>query len=196
MSARRELLALWTRCDTLRSRLGTPGADLDAAARRALEDGSVELAGAARRLGSAGMLTPSHARDLEEAREGLSAAAAGRMDPFTAVARYAFALQEVAAGLRVPLGAPGNGEENGLAPDVPLSSTATVVEALAYAGSLATGAGHRLGGFSGSGGGAGRRFTARCAGCGGLVSVQRQAGAWSLSRVAPCAAGATAPVPS
>jgi hypothetical protein len=193
MSARRELLALWTRCDTLRERLGTPGAELDVAARRALDDASAELRGAIRRLGSAGMLTPAQTRDLEAARDGLSAASERRMAPFSAVARYAFALQEVAAGLRVPLGTPANGERNGLAARAALSSSATIVEALAHAGSLAADAGHRLGVFTGSGGGASRRFTARCAGCGGEVSVQRQAGGWSLTRVAPCVAGVPTP---
>lgn len=175
-----------------------PDAALDAGARKLLETSSDELASAVRRLGTAGMLSPVHTRDLERAHEALTAALTGGMAPSTAIARYAFALQEVAAGLHIPLGtpAPGGGEGNGLAAEGAPAPTATVVEALAYAGSLAAGAGHRLSGFTGAGNGTARRFTARCDGCGGTVSVQREAGGWSFSRVLPCTAHVPAPATS
>jgi hypothetical protein len=200
MSARRELHALWTRCDTLRMQIGPPGVALSADARRLLETTSDELASAMRRLGSAGMLTPVQTRDLEGAREALTAAGNGGLAPATAVARYAFALQEVAAGMRIAL-APRVAGDNGLATtaavggdeDTAAHSTTEAVEALAHATSLASKAGHRLGVFTGSGSGAGQRFTARCAGCGGEVRVQRQAGVWSYSRVAPCSRPTASP---
>jgi hypothetical protein len=197
MSARRELLALWTRCDTLRERLETPGARVDADARRLLEAASVELAGAARRLGNAGMLTPPQTRDLEEAREALIAARDGSLSPATAIARCAFAVQEVAAALHVPLTPPRHAEgSDGVSVEVVPASTATVVEALAHAGSLAAGAGHRLNGFAGPGSGNGQRFIARCTQCGGQVSVERLAGVWTFGGVARCAPVAPVTAPS
>jgi hypothetical protein len=186
MSARRELFALWTRCDTLRERLETPGAGVDADARRLFEAASAELTNAARRLDSAGMLTPAQTRDLQEARDALNAARDGALSPATAIARLAFAIQEVATGLRVPLAPPRTQDGNGVSVEILPASTATAVEALAHAGSLAAGAGHRLSGFTGSGSGNGQRFTARCSGCGGEVIVERLAGVWTLSGVARC----------
>jgi hypothetical protein len=196
MSARRELFALWTRCDTLREQLGAPEAGVDPDARRLLEAASVELAGAARRLDSAGMLAPKMVRELEEAQEALIAARDGALSPTTAIARFAFAVQEVAAALRVPLTPPRNLDGNGVSVEIVPASTATAVEALAHAGSLATSAGHRLGGFAGSGAGNGQRFTARCSRCGGEVSVERLAGVWTFSGVARCAPVARLTAPS
>ena len=186
MSARRELFALWTRCDTLRGRLGTPGVEVDADARRLLDAASVELTSAARRLDSAGMLAPTQIRELQEAREALNSARDGAVSPATAIARFAFAVQEVAAALRVSLAPLRGGDGNGVSVEIVPASTATAVEALAHAGSLAAGAGHRLSGFAGSGTGNGQRFTARCSGCGGDVSVVRLAGVWTFSGVARC----------
>ena len=195
MSARRELFALWTRCDTLRERLGAPEAGADPDARRLLEAASVELAGAARRLDSAGMLAPKMIRELEEAREALIAARDGALSPTTAIARFAFAVQEVAAAFRVAL-TPPRKDGNGVSVEIAPASTATAVEALAHAGSLAAAAGHRLSGFAGSGAGNGQRFTARCSRCRGVVSVERLAGVWTFSGVGRCAPAVRQAAPS
>ncbi|HVS42745.1 MAG TPA: hypothetical protein VMU20_10785 [Candidatus Dormibacteraeota bacterium] len=196
MSARRELFALWTRCDTLREQLGAPDAGIDPDARRLLEAASVELAGAARRLDSAGMLAPAHVRELEEAREALIAARDGALSPTTAIARFAFAVQEVAAACRVPLTPLRNPDGNGVSVEIVPASTATAVDALAHAGSLAAAAGHRLSGFAGSGAGNGHGFTARCSRCRGEVRVERLAGVWTFSGVARCAPAARLAAPS
>jgi hypothetical protein len=103
MSARRELSALWSRCDWLRERLGPPGCEPGPDARRLLDAASDELASALRRLVSAGMLTPVQTRELEEALGGLAAAGNGGGPPATAIAGYALALQRVAAGLHIGL---------------------------------------------------------------------------------------------
>src|SRR5205807_278848 len=113
---------------------------------------------------------------------------AGGLSPATAIARYAFAVREVAAALHVALAPPRGADGDGLSVEVLPASTATVLEALAHAGSLASAAGHRLSGFAGSGKGNGQRFTARCAGCGGQVSVERLAGVWAFGGVARCTA--------
>jgi hypothetical protein len=103
MSARRELAALWLRCDSLRERVGPPGGEASPDARRLLDALSDELASALRRLVSAGALTTAQARDLEEARGGLAAGRRGGLSPGTAVAGCAVALQRVAAGLHISL---------------------------------------------------------------------------------------------
>ncbi|MDB5067877.1 MAG: hypothetical protein JWM18_4311 [Chloroflexi bacterium] len=235
MSARRELLALWSRCDRLRERVGPVAVELPPDARRLLDQASEELASAVRRLESARMLTPGHAAELGHAQAGLAAARCGGLPLGTAVARYAFALQEVAAAFHIDLvpnppdlvvaavtaSAPA---PNGSAPpaanghpavadapqrpaesavgSVPIRVEAAdgapgapseAVEALAFVTSVAVKGGHRLGGFSGSGGDTGYRFTARCADCGDQVSVLRQAELWSFTPVVACSHGAARP---
>jgi hypothetical protein len=107
MSARRELSALWSRCDSVRERMGPSGGEPSPDACRLLDALSDELASALRRLLSAGMLTPAQTRDLEEARRGLAAARSGGLASATAVARCAAALQRVAAGLHISLASRG-----------------------------------------------------------------------------------------
>lgn len=235
MSARRELLALWSRCDSLRERVGPVAAELPPDARRLLDLASEELASAVRRLESARMLTPGHAAELGHAQAGLAAARFGGLPLGTAVARFAFALQEVASAFHIDLspnppdlvvaavtasaptpngsappaahappagdGAPqraaGTAEGSvpirvegaGGAPGAPSEA----VEALAFVTSVAAKGGHRLGGFSGSGGDTGYRFTARCADCGDQVSVLRQAELWSFTPVVACSHVASQP---
>jgi hypothetical protein len=237
MSARRELLALWSRCDTLRERAGPVAVELRPDARRVLDLASEELASALRRLDSAGMLTPAHAAELEHALAGLAAARCGGLPLGTAVARYAFALQEVAAAFHIELApdlpdlvvtavtasAPApNGAALRAAPGPPAGADAPqrpagaderslpipvegadgaagapgeAVEALAFVTSVAARGGHHLGGFSGSGGDAGYRFTARCTDCGDQVSVLRQAEVWSFTPVVPCSGAPAAVLP-
>ena len=103
MSARRELSALWSRCDWLRERMGPPGGEPSPHARRLLDALSDELASALRRLVSAGALTPAQARDLEGARSGLAAGHNGGLSPGAAVDGCSVALQRVAAALRISL---------------------------------------------------------------------------------------------
>jgi hypothetical protein len=235
MSARRELLALWSRCDSLRERVGPVAVELPPDARRLLDLASEELASAVRRLESARMLTPGHAAELGHAQAGLAAARCGGLPLGTAVARYAFALQEVASAFHIDLspnppdlvvaavtasaptpngsappaahappagdGAPQRSagvdegsvpiqvEGAGGAPGAP----GEAVEALAFVTSVAAKGGHRLGGFSGSGGDTGYRFTARCADCGDQVSVLRHAELWSFTPVVACSHVASRP---
>jgi hypothetical protein len=235
MSARRELLALWSRCDSLRERVGPVAAELPQDARRLLDLASEELASAVRRLESARMLTPGHAAELGHAQAGLAAARFGGLPLGTAVARFAFALQEVAsafhidlspdppdlvvaavtASLPVPNGSaspaahgppagtgapqrPARGAEGSVpirveGADGAPGSPREAVEALAFVTSVAAKGGHRLGGFSGSGGDTGYRFTARCADCGDQVSVLRQAELWSFTPVVACSHVASQP---
>jgi hypothetical protein len=234
MSARRELLALWSRCDSLRDRVGPVAVELPPDARRLLDMASEELASAVRRLESARMLTPGHAAELEHALAGLAAARCGGLSLATAVARYAFALQEVATAFHIdlapnppdlvvaavtasapvpngsasaahgpPAGAgapqrPAAADEGSLPIPVEGAHGASgapseAVEALAFVTSVAAKGGHRLGGFSGSGGDTGYRFTARCADCGDQVSVLRQAELWSFTPVVACSHGVSTP---
>ncbi len=219
MSARRELFALWSRCDSLRERVGPAAVELRPDALRLLGEASDELASALRRLDSARMLTPGQSGELQNALSGLAAARCGGLPLSTAVARYAFALQEVAAAFHIELAphppdlvaavtaaAPArNGSSRpAAAAEVSLpirvdgaegepGAASEAVEALAFVTSVAAKGGHHLGGFTGSGSEAGYRFTARCADCGDQVSVLRQAELWSFTPVAPCTRGASPP---
>ena len=227
MSARRELLALWSRCDSLRERVGPVAVELPPDARRLLDLASEELASAVRRLESARMLTPGHAAELGHAQGALAAARHGGLPLGTAVARFAFALQEVAAAFHIDLSpnppdlvvaavtasapVPNGGSASAAAHGPPTGgprraagaaegsvpirvegadgapgAPREAVEALAFVTSVAAKGGHRLGGFSGSGGDTGYRFTARCADCGDQVSVLRQAELWSFTPVVAC----------
>ncbi len=212
MSARRELFALWSRCDSLRERVGQAAVEPRPDALRLLGLASDELASALRRLDSAHMLTPGQSGELQNALSGLAAARCGGLPPSTAVARYAFALQEVAAAFHIELAphppdlvaavAAADPARNGSARlagtgelPVPIRAegaeggpgpASEAVEALAFVTSVAAKGGHRLGGFSGSGSDAGYRFTARCADCGDQVSVLRQDELWSFTPVVPC----------
>jgi hypothetical protein len=236
MSARRELLALWSRCDSLRERVGPVAVELPPDARRLLDLTSEELASAVRRLESARMLTPGHAAELGHAQAALAAARFGGLPLGTAVARFTFALQEVAAAFHIDLSpnppelvvaavtasapVPNGGSASTAAHGPPAGaggpqrSAVTAersvpirvegadgapgapreaVEALAFVTSVAAKGGHRLGGFSGSGGDTGYRFTARCADCGDQVSVLRQAELWSFTPVVACSHVASQP---
>lgn len=126
MSARREICALWSRCDALLGELGHSQAALNGSARRQLDACIDELASAVRRLVNASVLSRTQAYSLEVSVSALAAARADRVPPLGTVVRYAATLREIAQELGVLLeeGSPSPGAAE--APDEGHSDDVTI----------------------------------------------------------------------
>jgi hypothetical protein len=204
VSARREIHALWIRCDGLHAALERSGDGLDSGSRRQLDACIDELASALRRLGNASMLSRAQAHSLESAVSALAAVRANRLPALDTVTAYEATLRETAAALHIRLpeavaggaghaaGAGGAAEAGQGAGDAPpaeeavLGSASDAVEALAFVTSAATAAGHHLGGFSRDRTDEGFRLTARCWTCGREVSIGRGGDEWWFVPVTSC----------
>jgi hypothetical protein len=103
VSARREIHALWTRCDGLRAAVERSQDGLDPDSRRQLTACIDELANALRRLENASMLSRAQVHSLESAVSALAAVRANRLPALDTVTAYAATLRETAAALRVRL---------------------------------------------------------------------------------------------
>ena len=103
MSARREICALWSRCDTLQAAVARCQHGLDAEARRSLDACIDELASAVRRLENASMLSRAQGHALESAVSALAAVRANRLPALDTVSAYRATLQETAEELHVLL---------------------------------------------------------------------------------------------